>query len=534
MRREGVAAGITGLFMLVSVAGAAVAVDTGQSLCYSNYSQVNCPSSGAPFYGQDAQYMGAQPAYRDNGDGTVTDLNTGLMWSKGLDGHKVTPEEAKQIARNMTLGGHNDWRVPTIKELYSLIDFRGYAGFSGQRQFNTVPSNAVPFINTDYFDFAYGDVSRGERYIDAQWLSSTHYVSTTMGGMDTVFGVNFADGRIKGYGYKRRGTSRAVKTFYARYVRGKSYGNNSLVDNGNGTISDRSSGLMWTKKDSGKGMKWVSALGYCEALKSGGYDDWRLPNAKELQYIVDYRRSPDKTKSAAIDPVFKITLINNEAKQVDYPFFWSSTTHLDGPRPGGNAAYVAFGRAIGQMNGRVMDVHGAGAQRSDPKSGKAAIGHGPQGDAQRVESFARCVRGGLVKADSVPPAADSYPNKIRLLEVHDNTGKQVLGHEAMKLNQQGAPSMQGQTQGGLPPQIQRIQPLSDPNSQIPQIERVQPAPAQGSGFVARLDRDGDGRVSREEFDGPPDRFDFHDINQDGYLTEEEAPRMPPGGRPAGM
>ncbi len=498
---------MVGLLWLLPTTGHAVVVDTGQSSCYSNYSENRCAAPGQPFYGQDAQYNGAPPAYRDNGDGTVSDLNTGLMWSKGLDGRKLTPDEAKETARKLTLGGHSDWRVPTIKELYSLIDFRGYTGFSGERQFNSVPQNAVPFINTDYFDFSYGDVSHGERYIDAQWLSSTRYVSTTMGNMDTVFGVNFADGRIKGYGYKRRGTSRVVKTFYVRYVRGVSYGTNDFVDNGNGTITDRSSGLMWTRKDSGKGMSWVSALGYCEGLKTGGHDDWRLPNVKELQYIVDYNRSPDTTQSAAISPLFENSLVPNEVGKPDFPFYWSSTTHLDGPKPGDNAAYVAFGRAIGKMNGQVMDVHGAGAQRSDPKSGKGDIGHGPQGDARRVDNFARCVRGGLSNDSELNPVrdGDSYPYKIRLVDVTDDGTKPVLGHEAMKLQQQD----------NLPPQGQ------------PQI-RPMPQGTRG-GFVERLDRDGDGRVSRGEFDGPPVRFDFHDTNHDGYLTEDEAPKMlPPG------
>lgn len=524
MNGSKVAACMVGFAMLLPVTGIAEVVDTGQNRCYSNYTENRCAAPGQPFYGQDAQYRGAQPAYRDNGDGTVIDLNTGLMWSKGLDGHKLSPEEAKAAARKMTLAGHNDWRVPTIKELYSLIDFRGYTGFSGARQFNTVPGNAIPFINTDYFDFAYGDVEHGERYIDAQWLSSTHYVSTTMNGMDTVFGVNFADGRIKGYGYKRRGTSHVIKTFYVRYVRGSAYGSNNFVDNGNGTVTDRSSGLMWTKKDSGRALKWVSALGYCEALKTGGHEDWRLPNVKELQYIVDYGRSPDTTRSAAINQVFETSLISNEANQVDYPHFWSSTTHLDGPDPGGDAAYVAFGRAIGQMNGKVIDVHGAGAQRSDPKSGSAEIGRGPQGDARRVESFARCVRGGLAASAATEVKPESYPNRIRLVDVQDNTGKQVLGHEAMKLQQNGQQQ-----------QVPQITPLVEPSRLAPQIQPVQPVRGTPEAFILRLDRDGDGRVSRSEFDGPPDRFDFHDTDRNGYITEDEVPQVPPpGARPPGM
>lgn len=497
-------------FVFIDMTQPALAVvipDSGQQGCYNKGAIIACPAPGEPFYGQDAQYVGAAPAYRDNGDGTVTDLNTGLMWSKGLDGHKVTPKEGAEIARNMTLGGYKDWRVPNIKELYSLIDFRGYTGFSGRRDFSQVPYNAVPFINTDYFDFAYGDVKFGERYIDAQWLSSTHYVSTTMDRMDTVFGVNFADGRIKGYGYKRHGTNYVIKTFYARYVRGKSYGENEFVDNRDGTITDRSSGLVWTKRDSGKAMKWEQALGWCEGLNVAGHNDWRLPNAKELQYIVDYSRSPDTTNSPAIDPLFQTTAITNEAGQKDFPFFWSSTTHLDGPRPGSNAAYVAFGRAIGQMRGRVMDVHGAGAQRSDPKNGDARLGHGPQGDAQRGVNFVRCVRGGAVSHPSGKTATirGKYPDKIRLVTVEDASGYRILGHEAQRL--QGMASRRSQGPGGM---------------------RTQGGPGLG-GFVSHLDQDGDGRVSRNEFDGPPEAFDNHDVNHDGYLTDDEAPRIPPQG-----
>jgi hypothetical protein len=87
-----------------------------------------------------------------------------------------------------------------------------------------------------------------------------------------------------------------------------------------------------------------------------------------------------------------------------YPFFWSGTTHLDGPpgRTGGAAVYVCFGRALGWMQFppgvgefRLLDVHGAGAQRSDPKAGHPAAfphGRGPHGDVIRIYNFVRCVR----------------------------------------------------------------------------------------------------------------------------------------------
>jgi len=472
-----------------------VLADTGQVQCYSDRRPLDEPRTGEAFFGQDGQYEGLPPAYRDNGDGTVSDLQTGLMWSKAVDAAKVGLEEAEAQARALRLGGHSDWRVPTIKELYSLIDFRGFTGFSAQGFHGPAPADAIPFINTDCFDFRYGAVEAGERYIDAQWLSSTRYTGTTMGGAATLFGVNFADGRIKGYpvsGFKGK-----EKKFFVRFVRGPAYGVNRFRDAGDGTVVDEATGLVWAKADSARPLTWEQALRYAEGLELAGHSDWRLPNAKELQMLVDYTRAPDTTGSAAIDPLFQATKVVNEAGQKDYPFYWTSTTHLDGPEPANSAAYIAFGRAIGKMDGKVLDVHGAGAQRSDPKTGRAAIGHGPQGDARRVENFARAVRGGVAVLRTAPPAAAdpaAYPLTVRA------DGRSYRPAPVNFAAQAPPPQKAG---GG--------------------------GPDRGAGFLQRLDKDGDGRVSRAEFDGPPDRFTVHDRDGDGFISAAEAPQGPPPG-----
>jgi hypothetical protein len=151
---------------------------------------------------------------------------------------------------------------------------------------------------------------------------------------------------------------------------------------------------MWMQNDSEENMNWQEALEYAESTTFAGYSDWRLPDAKELQSIVDYNRAPGVTNSAAIDPVFNCTQITNEAGQPDYAFYWSSTTHAN-QGGGSSAAYISFGRAMGYFNGTWQDVHGAGAQRSDPKIGDASnwpTGHGPQGDAIRIDNYVRLVR----------------------------------------------------------------------------------------------------------------------------------------------
>jgi hypothetical protein len=426
-----------------------VIADTGQTKCYDNRNEIAPPKPGQPFYGQDAQFQGHPPSYTLRADGlTVQDNNTGLTWQRSPDtdgngvlnrSDKLTLTQAQALPAKLNaarFGGFDDWRLPSIKELYSLFDGRG-TDPSGPMDLDT--SRLTPYLDTKYFKFAYGDTSAGERVIDSQYASSTKYVGKGPRGFDKLFGVNFADGRIKGYDLQMPG-GRMEKTFFVLCVRGNSsYGKNDFYDNGDGTITDRATGLMWSKADSGQGMNWQYALAWVQKKNAEwflGHADWRLPSVKELQSIVDYARSPDTTHSPAIGPLFTCTTITNGAQQADYPFYWSATTHA-GLMGGGAAMYVAFGRAAGWMSPRGMaggppdrrggfgpgpgpgpgwppdtglqgtdtgdyhyvDVHGAGAQRSDPKAGDPAMfprGRGPQGDVIRIYNYVRLVRGGGV------------------------------------------------------------------------------------------------------------------------------------------
>ena len=262
----------------------------------------------------------------------------------------------------------------------------------------------IPFIDSDVFGFAYGDTDAGERLIDSQYASTAYYnMDETGTDAGNLFGVNFADGRIKGYGLEFAGSD---KTFFVMYVRdntSENYGVNNFWNNGDGTITDLATGLMWMQDDSEYGMEWQDALAYCETLDYAGHADWRLPNAKELQSIVDYTRMPDatfntmpSTAGAAIDTdFFNITSFTNYNGDEDWGFFWSSSTHKSSNGNGGWDAYVAFGRALGNMGDGWVDVHGAGCQRSDPKYNDGtdySEGHGPQGDAVYVYNYVRPVR----------------------------------------------------------------------------------------------------------------------------------------------
>ncbi|MEA3417317.1 MAG: DUF1566 domain-containing protein [Thermodesulfobacteriota bacterium] len=69
-----------------------------------------------------------------------------------------------------------------------------------------------------------------------------------------------------------------------------------FIDNGNGTVSDTRTGLMWTSKDNGKGINWANARIYCNNYTGGGYRDWRLPTQDELAGIYD-KQQKKKFKS---------------------------------------------------------------------------------------------------------------------------------------------------------------------------------------------------------------------------------------------
>ncbi len=496
-------------------------VATGQVTLYDgDGAAVEGIKEGDALYGQDAHYLaGAPMSYRDNGDGTVSDLNTGLMWQMVPVKEGFNWYDAKEYCESLELGGYDDWRMPTAKELYSISDF----------------SRGWPYINTEYFELV--DTQRVGK--DEQYWTDHLYLGS-VGNGSAAFGVNHGTGHIKAYGaggtqggqggaaQGRRQSSQSSDDSqaerpqrsqsqgqqraqggqgqgqqraqgerpqrdttqmaeggerpqrsqgqgqqraqggqgqgqqraqgerpqrdttqmaeggerpqrsqgqgqqraqggqsqgqgqqraksgqgqqraqggqssgmggiggrgqkYVRAVRGEVYGVNNFVDNGDGTVTDRATGLMWAQADSEVGMDWIKALQYAEESELAGYDDWRLPNVKELQGILCYDYAPDATdpakEGAAIDPAFFTTSqIVNESGDTDYPYVWTGTSALfQRGRPYYYAWYVAFGRAVDPSG---KDSHGAGAVRFDTKHKDGPAGE----DSARVNNYVRLVR----------------------------------------------------------------------------------------------------------------------------------------------
>lgn len=367
---------------------------------------------GDSLYGQDAHYLkGEEMSYKKNNDGTVTDNNTGLMWQEIPTTEGFNWKDAKAYCESLELGGYDDWRMPTAKELYSISDF----------------SKGWPYLDTNYFSLVNNDyVDKSEQY----WADNAYVGHTEEGQYTAAFGVNHATGHIKAYAGEapkdlkdRKGPPAGGNApkgqensegreeghrppppgnqsgnhsmgnpmlKHVRAVRGNTYGENDFIDNGDNTITDKETGLMWSKQDSKKGLDWKNALMFAENSELAGYSDWRLPNVKELQSIVDYDYAPGakdvSLDRAAIDPIFNTSEITNENGDKDYPYFWTSTSaRFQKGKPYYYAWYVAFGRAV---NNEGLDFHGAGAVRFDTKHENGPASEG----GERYYNYVRLVR----------------------------------------------------------------------------------------------------------------------------------------------
>ncbi len=173
-------------------------VATGQVNCYNADGLViSAPVLGEVFYGQDAQFITNQFSLSDNGNGTVSDLNTGLMWQQTPSSADYTWQEAVDYCNNLELEGYSDWRIPSAKELFSISNF----------------SSGWPYINTGYFILASGQITKDEQY----WTNNYYVGVTVEGGSNSAFGVNHVTGHIKAYSANSGGP---VGGKYVRAVRG--------------------------------------------------------------------------------------------------------------------------------------------------------------------------------------------------------------------------------------------------------------------------------------------------------------------------
>jgi hypothetical protein len=98
--------------------------DTGQTACYdTNNLVIPCPKAGIALSGQDAQYNGAEPDFLDNTNQTITDQQSGLIWTKSSEGLQYTWQDAISYCNELVFADQTDWRLPVKFELESIVDY---------------------------------------------------------------------------------------------------------------------------------------------------------------------------------------------------------------------------------------------------------------------------------------------------------------------------------------------------------------------------------------------------------------------------
>jgi hypothetical protein len=391
-------------------------VDTNQGFCYDNCERIDCPAEEEAFYGQDAQYTGNVPSYVDNGDGTITDLVTGLIWTQDLSSYSMPWSEASGYCESLTTGDYTDWRLPTVKELWSIRDY----------------SQGWPWVDTDYF-YLVGDgseLAQHHSWTSNLYLVESEYQNEQVQG-DPAWIVNDWTGHIKAMSGNR----------FVRAVSGTTtYGINDFIDNGNGTVTDQATGLMWSQDDNGEMLYWEDALAYAEAATIAGYDDWRLPNIKELQSIADYSAEVIPAMDTRVFNLTEVTNIIYDLEtgdqidtQVNYPFYWSSTSNPiegDDEDIDGGTVYAWFLASGYNTFPDGYDLHGAGSVCFGAKSEENA------GLENSVEFMVRLVRGGNVT--KTPDGDPTTVNPDRVVSFPDgDTG--MDGGPGGSEGQQGMP-----------------------------------------------------------------------------------------------
>jgi hypothetical protein len=80
-------------------------------------------------------------SYADNGDGTVTDNVTGLMWQQAVPATLYAWADAIAYCPTLTLAGHSDWRLPSVIELVSIVDLGQFSPSINGKYFPSTPAN---------------------------------------------------------------------------------------------------------------------------------------------------------------------------------------------------------------------------------------------------------------------------------------------------------------------------------------------------------------------------------------------------------
>ena len=218
----------------------------------------------------------------------MRDNVTGLEWQQASGPSALSIDNAYIYCSSLRSGGYDDWRLPTYWELIQLVDH----------------GRIDPCINTNFFS-AY---------------SEPYWTYTYNGGSCGT--VHFDYLRIVFY------NTDWTQRYRVRAVRGAQANMHRYINNGNGTITDRATGLMWQQASTPIRYTWEQSIAHCETRVLAGFDDWRLPSINEFTTLFDPNILPQTNYTSAIDPTyFQISGVKTLG-QDNIPY-WTSTALWD-------------------------------------------------------------------------------------------------------------------------------------------------------------------------------------------------------------
>ncbi len=245
--------------------------DTGQKNSYTNT------------FGEDNDYSFNVPFYIKYNNGTTLDTVTGLLWQT-IDGGEMSIENARLYCDTLTLGGYTDWRLPNPHEAFSILNHQ----------------NNNPAVDVNFF---------------TKTAAEYWWTSLNQSNDNTKIWCTNAGGGIGNHPKAETISAGGTKKFHVRAVRDltpPTVINQRYTDNGDGSITDHLTNLVWQKIPNASSMTWEDALVYAEGLNFTNKTDWRLPNIKELQSLND-----ESTISPSVYSLFSGLGIKK---------YWSSTS----------------------------------------------------------------------------------------------------------------------------------------------------------------------------------------------------------------
>ena len=293
----------------------------------------------------------AWPAIRftDNQDGTVTDHLTGLLWLKNAGAlapanYLTALAEAHQLANGvsgLTDGSQaGDWRLPNVNELASLVDISAsqpaltpgfpFTGVSNGVYWTSTPVGAGNEGTFFAWCIRMGDGAYNDDEVTNQMTTGINAVWAVKGagggaapliatGMDANY-VPWDDGS----------TQTGIHFTYPRFRQ-----------NGDGTVTDTLTGLVWLYRADAINLPWAEAVAAVNGLASGQYGltdgsvagAWRMPTRNELQSICDHNQANnadffDNTYYYADGSLYQAAVFTGF---IPLQFYWTSSTYAPDP-----------------------------------------------------------------------------------------------------------------------------------------------------------------------------------------------------------